>query len=136
MKFSFTTPCQFDRRTEDWHEITNRCGPGWSLLGILQGSLTAQEWSSWNRSNNHDIQYRWLGSSQSESTHCHLQLRELERKIDTVVRIRIEYKYGDAEDSTRDVVTIMDPQGENMGERTVYRCVLVGDLYVTDIVWR
>jgi len=108
----------------------------WVVLGFLQGPVAAQDWSTWITSNNHDVQYRWLGSTPGGSPTCQLQLRDLKRNIDTVVGVRIDYKYGDAADSTRDLVTITDFKGEGLGERTVYRCVSVGDLHVTGLVRR
>jgi len=33
----------------------------WVVLGFLQGPVAAQDWSTWITSNNHDVQYSWLG---------------------------------------------------------------------------
>ena len=106
------------------------------VLGVLQGSVAAQDWSSWITSNNHDVQYRWLGSTARESAKCQLQLRDLKRNVDTVVSIRIDYKFNDAAQSTRDVITITEAKDESMGERTVDHCVSVDDLHVNDVVRR
>jgi len=113
------------------------------VLVTLQGSVAAQEWSSWTTAhsnwttlfNNKDVQYRWLTSTSSGSQECQLQLRDLKRQPTqaTVVSVHIDYQYHDAE-SMRDVVTIMDVKGENQGEATVYNCVSVGDVRVTDLV--
>jgi hypothetical protein len=115
------------------------------VLGILQGSVAAQDWSSWTTAhsswttlyNNKDIQYRWRAVTPGGSEQCQLQLRDQKREPNhtTVVNVRIDYQYHEAE-STRDVVTIMDVKGENYGETTVHDCVSVGDLHVTDIARR
>jgi hypothetical protein len=102
-------------------------------LGILQGSVAAQDWSSWI-SSNHDVQYRWLAATGGESPTCHLQLRDTQRKIETIVSLRVDYKYDNKDESDRDVVTITNLNGDGMGERTVYQCTSVGNLRVTDIV--
>ena len=113
------------------------------VLGTLQGSATAQNWSSWITAhsnwttlfNNKDVQYRWRADTTDGSEACYLQLRDQKREPNhtTVVNVRIDYQYHDAE-SMRDVVTIMDVKGENYGETTVHHCLSVGDLHVTDIV--
>ncbi len=115
------------------------------VLGIWQGSAAAQDWSAWTTAHsswttlykNKDVQYRWRADTTSGSEECHLQLRDTKRQPTqtTVVNVRIDYQYHDAE-STRDVVTIMDVKGEDYGETTVYHCVSVGDLHVTDIARR
>lgn len=103
------------------------------VLGILPGSAAAQDWSSWI-SSNHDVQYRWLAAIPGESATCHLQLRDTQRKIETIVSVRIDYKYDNKDESDRDVVTITNLNGDGMGERTVYHCTSVSNLHVTDIV--
>jgi hypothetical protein len=103
------------------------------VLGTLHGSAAAQDWSSWIKSNNHDVQYRWLGSAQGGNAKCQLQVRDLKRKANTVLGLRIDYKFDDAAQSTEDVVTITEFKGESLGERIVYRCVSVNDLHVNDI---
>ena len=114
------------------------------VLVILQGySVAAQEWSSWTTAhsnwttlfNNKDVQYRWRTSTSTGRQECQLQLRDLKRRPTqtTVANMRIDYQYHDAE-SMRDVVTIMDSKDENQGEITVYNCVSVGDVHVTDVV--
>jgi lipopolysaccharide biosynthesis regulator YciM len=113
------------------------------VLGTLQGSA-AQDWSSWMTSrrywitsgnNNKDVQYRWRASTPGGNEECQVQLRDLKRQPNqtTVVSVRIDYQYHDAE-STRDVVTITDIKGENQGEATLYHCTSVGDVQLTDIV--
>ena len=82
------------------------------------------------------MQYRWLGSTPSERAKCQLQLRDLKRKVDTIVGVRIDYKYGNAAESTRDVVTIAGPKGEGLAERTVDHCVSVDALQVNEVVRR
>ncbi len=115
-----------------------------AVLGTLQGSAVAQDWSSWTTthrywitsgSNNKDVQYRWRAGTPSGSEECQLQLRDLKRQPTqtTFVSVRIDYQYHDAE-STRDVVTIMDIKGENQGETIVYHCTSVGGVQLTDIV--
>jgi hypothetical protein len=115
------------------------------VLGILQGSAIAQDWSAWTTADsswttlykNKDVQYRWRAGTTSGSEECHLQLRDTKRQPTqtTVVNVRIDYQYHDAE-STRDVVTIMDVKGEDYGETTVHYCLSVGDLHVTDVARR
>ena len=105
------------------------------MAWILQGTVVGQEWSSWI-SSNHNVQYRWLGSTSGEAATCQLQLRDTQRKVETIVSVRVDYKYEDHDESTRDVVTIMNLNGEYLGERTIYHCASVGDLHVTDIVRR
>ena len=117
-----------------------------AVLGTLQGSVAAQDWSSWKTArsswfmlgnNAKDVQYRWWASTPSGGEECHVQLRDSMRQPNqtTVVSVRIDYQYHEAQ-STRDVVTIMDIKGEHYGETTVHQCVSVGDLRVTDIVRR
>ena len=95
------------------------------VMWALQGSVVAQDWSSWTTSrrywitsgtNNKDVQYRWRGGLPSGSEECQLQLRDLKRQPSqtTNVSVRIDYQYHNAE-STREVVTIMDVKGENLG---------------------
>ena len=64
-----------------------------------------------------------------------MQLRDLKWQPNhtTVVSVPTDYQYHDAE-STRDVVTITNIQGENQGETTVYHCTSVGEVQLTDIV--
>ena len=114
-----------------------------AVLAMLPGSVAAQDWSSWTTAHsswttlykNKDVQYRWRASTSGESQQCQLQLRDLKRQPaqTTVVNMRIDYQYHDAE-STRDVVTIMDVKGEIQGEATVYNSVSVSDVSVTDVV--
>ena len=104
------------------------------VVGTLQGPVTAQDWSSWITTNNHDLQYRWLGSAPGGSATCQLQVRDQKRKADTVVSLRIDYKFDDVAQSTRDVVTITEFKGESLGERTVYHCVSVDKLHVNEVV--
>jgi hypothetical protein len=106
------------------------------VFGTLQDPVAAQDWSSWITSNNHDLQYRWLGSASGVSAMCQLQLRDLKWKADTVVSLRIDYKFDDAAQSTREVVTIAEFKGESLGERTVDHCVSVNDLHVNEVVRR
>jgi hypothetical protein len=114
------------------------------MIWTLQGSVVAQDWSSWTTSrrywitsgtNNKDVQYRWRGGTPSGSEECQLQLRDLKRQPNqtTYVSVRIDYQYHNAE-STRDVVTIMDVKGENQGETTVPHCTSVDDVQLADIV--
>jgi len=86
------------------------------VFGTLQGPVAAQDWSSWITTNNHDLQYRWLGSAPGGSATCQLQVRDQKRKADTVVSLRIDYKFDDVAQSTRDVVTITEFKGESLGE--------------------
>jgi hypothetical protein len=104
------------------------------VFGTLQGPAAAQDWSSWITSNNHDLQYRWLGNAPGGGASCQLQMRDLKRKSDTVVSFRIDYKFDDTAESTRDVVTIMEFKGESLGERTVSHCVSVDNLHVNEVV--
>jgi hypothetical protein len=104
------------------------------VFGTLQGPVAAQDWSSWITTNNHDLQYRWLGSAPGGSATCQLQVRDQKRKADTVVSLRIDYKFDDVAQSTRDVVTITEFKGESLGERTVYHCVSVDKLHVNEVV--
>jgi hypothetical protein len=104
-----------------------------AVLGILQGPAASQDWSSWITSNNRDLQYRWLGSAPGGNATCQLQVRDLKRKANTVVSLRIDYKFDDAAQSTEDVVTVTEFKGESLGERIVYHCVSVNDLHVNDI---
>ena len=117
-----------------------------TLLGTLQGSAVAQDWSSWMTSqrywitsgtNNKDVQYRWRPGTSSESEECQLQLRDLKRQPNqtTYVSVRIDYQDHGAQ-STRDVLTIMDFKGENQGETTVHHCTSVDGVQLTDIVRR
>jgi hypothetical protein len=114
------------------------------VLGALQGSAAAQDWSSWTTSrrywitsgnNNKGVQYRWRAGTPGENQECQVQLRDLKRQPSqtTVANVRIDYQYHDAE-STRDVVTITDIKGENRGETTLYHCTSVGDVQLTDVV--
>ena len=103
-------------------------------VGTLQGQVAAQDWSSWTTSNDQDLQYRWLGSAPDGSATCQLQVRDLKRKADTVVSLRIDYKFNDVAQSTRDMVTITEFKGESLGERTLYHCTSVNSLHVNDVV--
>ena len=114
------------------------------VLGTVQGSAVAQDWSSWMGSrrywitsgnNNKDVQYRWRAGTTAGNQECQVQLQDLKRQPHqtTVVSVRIDYQYHDAE-STREVVTITDVTGENQGETTVHNCTSVGDVQLTDIV--
>jgi hypothetical protein len=112
-------------------------------LGVLQGSVDAQDWSSWTEAHsyrfmlgkNKDVQYRWRASTPSGGEECQVQLRDTQRQPNqtTVVSVQIDYQYHDAQ-STRDVITITDIKGENVGETIVHQCVSVGDVRLTDIV--
>jgi hypothetical protein len=103
------------------------------VWGTLPGSVAAQDWSTW-ASSNHDVQYRWLAGAIGESATCHLQLRDTQRKTETIVSVRIDYKYENRDESTREVVTITNLNGDGTGERTVFHCASVDNLHVTDIV--
>jgi hypothetical protein len=106
------------------------------VFGTLPGRVTAQDWSAWITPNNHDLQYRWLGGTPGGSPSCQLQVRDLKREAETVVSMRIDYKFSDAAQSTREVVSITDSKGESLGERTVDRCVSVDDVHVNEVVRR
>ena len=106
------------------------------IFGTLPGRVAAQDWSSWITSNSHDVQYRWLGSSSSGSPTCQLQMRDLQLKVETVVSVRIDYKFDNAAQSTRDVVTITGPKSESLGERTIDHCLSVDEVHVNDVVRR
>ena len=113
------------------------------VLGVLQGSVDAQDWSSWTEAHssrfmlgkNKDVQYRWRASTPSGGEECQVQLRDTQRQPNqtTVVSVQIDYQYHDAQ-STRYVVTIADIKGENAGEATVHPCMSIGDVRLTDIV--
>jgi hypothetical protein len=115
------------------------------VMSTLQGSVVAQDWSSWTTSrrywitsgtNNKDVQYRWHSGTPSGSEECQLQLRDLKRQPNqtTYVSVRIDYHYHNAASTTRDVVTIMDLKGENQGEMTIYSCTSVDYVQLADIV--
>jgi hypothetical protein len=116
-----------------------------AVLGALQGSVVAQNWSSWNAAPSSwfmlghsakDVQYRWWASTPSEGEVCHVQLQDGgSQSNQIVISVLIDYQYHDAQ-STRDVVTITDTQGERYGEVIVHQCVSVGALRVTDIARR
>ena len=117
-----------------------------TLLGTLQGSAVAQDWSSWMTShrywitsgtNNKDVQYRWRAGTSSGSEECQLQLRDLKRQPNqtTYVSVRIDYQDHGAQ-SMRDVLTIMDFKSENQGETTVHHCTSVDGVQLADIVRR
>jgi hypothetical protein len=109
---------------------------GLFALGCLQGSATAENWSDWITSNNHDVQYRWLGSTAGGSGECQLQLRDLKRSHTTVVSVEVDYQSEQAE-STRETVTIAGPQkDEDQGPTVVHHCASIGDLHVTNIARR
>jgi hypothetical protein len=107
---------------------------GMVFLGAFQ--LLAQDWSSWTTANNRDFQYRWLGSSApSKGEECYLQLRDLKRQPNetTVATVLIDYQSAQAE-STRDVITIMNPKDEDQGPTILRPCVSVGGVQVKDMV--
>ena len=104
------------------------------FLGTLP--VGAQDWSSWTTSNNHDLQYRWLGGAPGGSPTCQLQVRDLQLKVDTVVSVRIDYKFDNAAQSTRDVISITGPNSDSLGERTVDHCVSVDEVHINDVVRR
>jgi len=106
------------------------------VLGTLAARVAAQDWSSWITSNNHDLQYRWLGSVPGGSPTCRLQVRDLKLNVESVVSLRVDYKFDNADQSTRDVVTITGSKGEGLGERTIDHCVSVDDLHVNEVVRR
>ena len=106
------------------------------VFGTLPGRVAAQDWSSWITSNNHDLQYRWLGSAPGGSPTCQLQVRGLKLNVESVVSLRIDYKFDNAAQSTRDVVTITGSKGESLGERTVDHRVSIDDLHVNEAVRR
>ena len=106
------------------------------VFGTLQSPVAAQDWSSWITPNNHDLQYRWLGSTPGGSPTCQLQVRDLKLNVESVVSLRIDYKFGDAAQSTREVVTITEFKGESLGERAVDHCVSVDSLHVNEVVRR
>ena len=108
---------------------------GMIVLGCLPDSASAQNWSDWITSNNHDVQYRWLGSTAGGSGECQLQLRDLERNQTTVVSVVVDYK-SEQDESTRETVTISDPKAEDQGPTIVHRCASIGDLHVTNIARR
>ena len=115
------------------------------VLVTLQGSVSAQNWSSWTTAysnwfmlgKNKDVQYRWRAGTPNGGEECPVQLRDALRHPNqaTVVSVEIDYQYHDAQ-SMRDVITIMDVKGENVGEATVHHCVSVGNVRLTDIVRR
>ena len=112
------------------------------VLGALPGSVAAEDWSSWTEEKSNwfllgrhkGVQYRWRANTPNGGE-CLVQLRDTLRQPNqtTVVSVQIDYQSHDAQ-STRDVITIMDLKGENVGETTVYQCVSVGDVRLTDIV--
>ncbi len=109
---------------------------GMIVLGCLPGSASAQNWSEWITSNNHDVQYRWLGSTSGGSGECQLQLRDLKRNQTTVVSVVVDYK-SEQDESTRETVTITGTQkAEDQGPTVVHRCASIGDLHVTNIARR
>jgi hypothetical protein len=109
---------------------------GLFALGCLPGSATAQNWSDWITSNNHDVQYRWLGSASGGSGECQLQLRDLKRNQTTVVSVVVDYK-SEQDESTRETVTIAGPQkDEDQGPTIVQHCASISDLHVTNIARR
>ena len=108
---------------------------GWFVLGCLPGSASAQNWSDWITSNNHDVQYRWMGSTPGASEECHLQLQDLKRNRTTVVSVVIDYQAAQAE-SAREVVTISDSKAEDQAPTIVHACVSVTDLHVTYLARR
>jgi hypothetical protein len=63
-------------------------------------------------------------------------MRDLKLNVDTVVSVRIDYKFDNAAQSTRDVITVTGQKSESLGERTVDRCVSVDEVHVNDVVRR
>jgi hypothetical protein len=112
------------------------------VLGVLQGSVAAQDWSSWTEAHSNwfmlgkhkGVQYRWRASTPTGGEECQVQLRDTQRQPNqtTVVSVQIDYQYHDAQ-STRYVVTIADIKGEDAGEATVHPCMSIGDVRLTDI---
>jgi len=104
---------------------------GLFVLGLLQGSASAQNWSDWITSNNHDVQYRWSGSGSGASGDCQLQLRDQLAKGTTVVSVVIDYQAEQAE-STREVITIWNSQkADDQFPTAVHRCLSITGLHVT-----
>ena len=109
----------------------------WLLVFVtLPGRVAAQDWSSWITPNNHDLQYRWVGSTTGGNPTCQLQVRDLKLNVGSVVSLRIDYKFDNAAQSTRDVVTITRSKGESLGESTVDHCVSVDKVHVNEVVRR
>ena len=109
---------------------------GLFVFGLLQGSATAQNWSDWITSNNHDVQYRWSASGSGVNGDCHLQLRDQQGKGTTVVSVVIDYQSEQAE-STREVVTIWDSQkSADQFPTAVHHCSSISNLHVTYIARR
>lgn len=109
----------------------------WLVVFVtLPGQVAAQDWSSWTTSNNHDLQYRWLGSAPGGTPTCQLQVRDLKLNVESIVSLRIDYKFDNAAQSTRDIVTITGPKSESLGERTVDHCASVDEVHVNDVVRR
>ena len=108
---------------------------GWFVLGCLPGAASGQNWSDWITSNNHDVQYRWVGNTPGASVECHLQLQDLKRNRTTVLSVVIDYQAAQAE-SAREVVTISDPKAEDQAPIIVHACVSVTDLHVTYLARR
>lgn len=109
---------------------------GLLVFALLQGSATAQNWSDWITSNNHDVQYRWSGSGSGGSGDCQLQLRDQQGKSTTVVSVVINYQSEQAE-STREVVTIWDSQKvDDQFPTAIHRCSSISDLHITYIARR
>jgi len=108
---------------------------GLFALACLPGSASAQNWSDWITSNNHDVQYRWVGSAPGASAECHLQLQDLKRNVTTVVSVVVDYQAAQAE-STRETVTISDPKAEDQAPTIVHACVSVTNLHVTNLARR
>ena len=115
-------PCKIAvivRRWEAIHEASSRCRL-FVRTRVLPSSASAQNWSDWITSNNHDVQYRWVGSTPSASAECHLQWQDLKRNQTTVVSVVIDYKAAEAE-STRETVTISDPKAEDQAQPSCTR---------------
>lgn len=109
---------------------------GLFVLGCLLGSASAQNWSDWITSNNHDVQYRWSGSTSGGSGECQLQLRDLKRSNTTVVSVVVDYQSEQAE-STRETVTISGSEkDEDQGPTVVHHCASISNLHVTNIARR
>ena len=63
-------------------------------------------------------------------------MRDLQLKVETVVSVRIDYKFDNAAESTRDVITVTGPKSESLGERTIDHCLSVDEVHVNDVVRR
>jgi hypothetical protein len=63
-------------------------------------------------------------------------VRDLKLNVESVVSLRIGYKFDNAAQSTREVVIITGPKGESLGERTLDHCVAVDEVHVNEVVRR